>query len=59
MSGGAVTDGWLVRDEEIMAEGTVKPKSRSRKPQPASLSMFEWALSVELEREAEPVGAGR
>ena len=41
---------------EFMAEEPVKPKGRKRKPQPASLSMFEWAL--ELEREAEPVGAG-
>ena len=41
---------------EFMAEEPVKPKGRSRKPQPASTSLFEWAL--ELEREAEPVGAG-
>ena len=26
---------------EFMAEGPVKPKSRSRKPQPERLSMFE------------------
>ena len=32
---------------------------RSRKPRPASASLFEWALSMEREREAEPVGAGR
>ena len=44
---------------EFMAEGPVKPKSRSRKPQPASLSMFEWALGMERERDVEPVGAGR
>ena len=42
---------------EFMAEEPVKPKRRGRKPQPATLSMFDWALS--LEREAEPVGAGR
>ena len=42
---------------EFMAEEPVKPKNRKRKPQPASLSMFEWAL--EQEREKEPVGAGR
>ena len=42
---------------EFMAEEPVKPKGRRRKPQPATLSMFEWALT--LEREAEPVGAGR
>ena len=41
---------------EFMAEEPVKPK-RNRKPQPASLSMFEWAM--EQEREKEPIGAGR
>ena len=40
---------------EFMAE-PVKPK-RNGKPQPASLSMFEWAM--EQEREKETVGAGR
>ena len=39
---------------EFMAE-PVKPKGRKSKPQPASMSMFEWAM----EREAEPVDAGR
>ena len=38
-----------------MAE-PVRPK-RNGKPQPASLSMFEWAM--EQEREKETVGAGR
>ena len=42
---------------EFMAEEPVKPRGRKSKPQPATLSMFEWA--VEQEREAEPVGAGR
>ena len=42
-----------------MAEEPVKPRDRSRKPQFATLSMFEWALTVEREREKEPVGAGR
>ncbi|MYA49228.1 MAG: SWF/SNF helicase family protein [Chloroflexi bacterium] len=37
---------------EFMADGPVRPKGRSRKPQPASLSMFEWALGMEREREA-------
>ena len=41
---------------EFMAE-PVTPKRRNGKPQPASLSMFEWAL--EQEREKETVGAGR
>ena len=44
---------------EFMAEEPVKPKSRKSKPQPATISMFEWALTQEQEREAEPVGAGR
>ena len=44
---------------EFMTEEPVKPKRRSRKPQPATISMFEWALTLEQEREAEPVGTGR
>ncbi len=44
---------------EFMAEEPVKPKRRSSKPQPATLSMFEWAMTLEQEREGEPVGAGR
>ena len=44
---------------EFMAEEPVKPKRRSRNPHPATISMFEWALTLEQEREAEPVGAGR
>ena len=44
---------------EFMAEEPVKPKGRGRKPQPATLSMFEWALTLEQEREAETVAAGR
>ncbi len=39
-----------------MAKESVK-LSRSRKPQPSSFSLFEWAL--EQERETELVGAGR
>ena len=44
---------------EFMAEEPVKPKRRSRKSQPASMSMFEWALELEQEREKETIGAGR
>ncbi len=44
---------------EFMAEEPVKSKGRNRKPQPATLSMFEWALTLEKDREEEPVGAGR
>ncbi len=42
---------------EFMADGPVRPKGRSRKLQPASLSMFEWALGMERERESELVTA--
>ena len=45
----------LVSWAEFMAEDPVKP--RGRKTQTPSLSLFEWA--VEMEREEEPVGAGR
>ena len=41
---------------EFMAEEPVKPKSRRRKPQPATPSLFGWALMLEQEREEEPVG---
>ncbi len=44
---------------EFMAEETVKPRRRNRKAQPASMSMFEWALTLEQQRDKEPVGAGR
>ena len=44
---------------EFVAEEPVKPKGRGRKPQPAAASLFEWALTVEQEREEELVGAGR
>ena len=43
---------------EFLAEEPVRRRGRSRKPRPASLSMFEWALGMEAEREAELVGAG-
>ena len=42
---------------EFMADEPVKPKRRNGKPRPASLSMFEWAM--EQEREKETVGVGR
>ena len=42
---------------EFMAEEPVKPKRRRRRSEPASVSLFEWAL--EREREAEPAGTGR
>ena len=42
---------------EFLAEEPTTSKRRGGKPQPASLSMFEWAM--EQEREKETVGAGR
>ena len=44
---------------EFMADEPVKPRGRKCKTQPATASLFEWALTLEQEREAEPVGAGR
>ena len=44
---------------EFMAEEPVKTNGRKGKPQHTTLSMFEWAMSMEQEREKEPVGAGR
>ena len=44
---------------QFMAEERVKPKARSRKPKGSSPSLFDWALSLEQEREEELVGAGR
>ena len=44
---------------EFLAEEPQKPARRNGKPQPASLSLFEWALSLEEEREEEMVGARR
>ena len=44
---------------EFIAEEPVKPQGRNCNPQPASAPLFEWALSVDREREAELVGAGR
>ena len=44
---------------EFMAEEPAAQPSRNRKPKPATLSMFEWALSLEEEREKEElVGTG-
>ena len=35
---------------EVMAEEPMKPEGRSRKPKPTTLSMFEWALTLEQKR---------
>ena len=40
---------------EFMAEEPQKPSRRNGKPKPATLSMFEWALSLEEEKEAQTV----
>ena len=39
---------------EFIAEEPVKPRGRSRKPQPSTASLFERAMTLEQEREAEP-----
>ena len=52
----SATGGSLFSWAEFIAEEPVKP--RGRKPQPASLSMFEWAISMEQQREEVPVSAG-
>ena len=44
---------------EFLTEEPVKPRGRNGKAKPAAASLFEWALNAELEREKEPVGAGR
>ena len=43
---------------EFMAEEPVKPAKISGRPKHATLSMFEWELSLEQEREEETVSAG-
>ena len=42
-----------------MAEEPVKPKTRSRKPKPAAVSLFEWAYTLVQALETDTVGAGR
>ena len=43
---------------EFMVEEPVTPKSRGRRPQPATASLFEWTLNLERDREDGLVGAG-
>ena len=49
----------LFSGAEFMAAEPARPKGRRRKIQPATASLFEWALNLEQERMTEPVGAGR
>ena len=42
---------------ELFAQEPAKPDRRRKRPQPASLSLFEWAVGSEEEREEELVGA--
>ena len=44
---------------ELFAEEPPKRNGQRKRPQPASLSLFEWAVNAEEEREAELVGADR
>ena len=44
---------------EFLAEEPAQPQSRNGKARPSSLSLFEWALNSEQEREKELVGVGQ
>ena len=44
---------------EFLVEEPVGSRGRKSKPQSETLSMFEWAMTQEQQREKEPVGAGR
>ena len=44
---------------EFVTEEPVKPEGRKRKPQPATLSVLEWAMELEQARKKEPLGAWR
>ena len=44
---------------EFMAGEPAQPQGWNGKPKPSSLSLSEWALNTEQEREKELVGAGR
>ena len=44
---------------EFIAAEPARPRRRKSKTQPATASLFEWALTLEQEMEAELVGAGR
>ena len=44
---------------ELFAAEPAKPKRRKSRPQPATASLFEWALTLEQEREAKHVGVRR
>ena len=45
--------------EFLYGESEDKPSRRNGKPKPSTLSMFEWALSLEQQQEEELVGTGR
>ncbi len=42
---------------DFIAEEPTMSKGWGRKPQPATATPFEWALTLEEQRELEPVGA--
>ena len=55
----SASGGSLFSWAEFLVEEPVGPRGRKSKPQSATLSMFEWAMTQEQQREKEPVGAGR
>ena len=48
----------LFSSAEFMDEEPTRPKGSRGKPQPGSMSIFEWAFEQEREREAELACAG-
>ena len=55
----SASGGSLFSWAEFLVEEPVGSRGRKSKPQSATLSMFEWAMTQEQQREKEPVGAGR
>ena len=55
----SASGGSLFSWAEFLIEEPVGSRGRKSKPQSATLSMFEWAMTQEQQREKEPVGAGR
>ncbi len=55
----SASGGSLFSWAEFLVEEPVGSRGRKSKPQSETLSMFEWAMTQEQQREKEPVGAGR
>ena len=44
---------------KFLAGEPAQPQGRNGEAKPSPLSLFEWGLNAEQDREKEPVGAGR